>query len=245
MSGDLLAKIDLVLQTALSDLESTTALPDLQGRILGLRDTFEVDHLVYHSVNSTGDQYAALTYTDAWVERYISHDYARLDPIVLSSYRSFGPLNWKSLDWSRKPTRNFFEEARGHGVGTQGVSIPIRGPGGQFAIFTVNHSTTDEKWDLFRSRAQHSLLLAAHFTNEKALSMEAHPEANVQRTLSPREIDALSHLAVGRSRAEIADRLDISEHTLRVYIESARNKLGAINTVHAVARALAQGQIVI
>lgn len=237
--------MDQQLQQALADLDETTALSDLQGRILALRDSFEVDHLIYHSVNSTGDQYAALTYSDEWVERYINDDFARLDPVVLSSYRSFGPLNWKDLDWSRKPTRNFFEEARGHGVGVQGLSVPIRGPAGQFAIFTVNHSTTDEKWDSFQSRSLQSLLLAAHFTNEKALSIEAHPESTVHKALSPREADALAHLAAGRSRAEIADRLEISEHTLRVYIESARNKLGAVNTVHAVARALAQGHIVV
>ncbi len=39
--------------------------------------------------------------------------------------------------------------------------------------------------------------------------------------------------------------LSISEHTLRAYIESARFKLGALNTTHAVARALSEGLIVI
>ena len=38
--------------------------------------------------------------------------------------------------------------------------------------------------------------------------------------------------------------MSISEHTLRVYIESARHKLGALNTTHAVARALSTGLIV-
>jgi DNA-binding CsgD family transcriptional regulator len=52
-------------------------------------------------------------------------------------------------------------------------------------------------------------------------------------------------LAVGYSRAQVADTLAISEHTLRVYIESARFKLGALNTTHAVARAMSRGQIVV
>jgi DNA-binding CsgD family transcriptional regulator len=43
----------------------------------------------------------------------------------------------------------------------------------------------------------------------------------------------------------VAQSLAISEHTLRVYIESARHKLGAINTVHAVARALSLGLIIV
>ncbi|MEM6409155.1 MAG: helix-turn-helix transcriptional regulator, partial [Pseudomonadota bacterium] len=38
---------------------------------------------------------------------------------------------------------------------------------------------------------------------------------------------------------------EISENTLRVYVESARHKMGALNTTHAVARALAAGQIVV
>ncbi|MEO1364155.1 MAG: helix-turn-helix transcriptional regulator, partial [Pseudomonadota bacterium] len=63
--------------------------------------------------------------------------------------------------------------------------------------------------------------------------------------LSPREIDAMTLLAVGYSRAQVADSLSISEHTLRVYIESARHKLGAHNTTHAVARAISQGLIVV
>lgn len=52
-------------------------------------------------------------------------------------------------------------------------------------------------------------------------------------------------LALGHSRAQVADELSISEHTVRVYIESARFKLGAMNTTHAVARALSRGLIVV
>ena len=52
-------------------------------------------------------------------------------------------------------------------------------------------------------------------------------------------------LAMGYSRAKAAESLSISEHTLRVYIESARFKLAAMNTTHAVARALASGLLVV
>ena len=42
----------------------------------------------------------------------------------------------------------------------------------------------------------------------------------------------------------MADALQISENTLRAYIDSARHKLGALNVTHAVALALARGIIV-
>jgi DNA-binding CsgD family transcriptional regulator len=50
---------------------------------------------------------------------------------------------------------------------------------------------------------------------------------------------------MGLNRAQAVDTMSISEHTLRVYIESARFKLGAINTTHAVARAMSRGLIVV
>ena len=89
------------------------------------------------------------------------------------------------------------------------------------------------------------MILIAHYFNQKALEFEPGrtPEAN--SALSPREVDAMTLLAVGYSRAQVAETLSISEHTLRVYIESARHKLGAMNTTHAVARAMARGLIVV
>ena len=62
--------------------------------------------------------------------------------------------------------------------------------------------------------------------------------------LADREREALAQLSVGLSRANVADSLNISENTLRAYIDSARHKLGAANVTHAVALALAKGIIV-
>ncbi len=89
------------------------------------------------------------------------------------------------------------------------------------------------------------LILAAHFVNHKALEIERGSDVVEMVSLSPRETDTLRMLALGRSRAQAADAMSISEHTLRAYIESARLKLGALNTTQAVARAIAGGLIVI
>ena len=132
-----------------------------------------------------------------------------------------------------------------YGVGNQGYSIPIRGPNGQFALFTVNHSWSDEAWAKFTLEHRRDLILIAHYFNEKALEFEPDRQPDNPPSLSPRETDAMTLLAIGYSRAQVAARLSISEHTLRVYIESARFKLGALNTTHAVARAMSRGLIVV
>ncbi len=226
-------------------MQAVRSLDELNDQIVGLRDLFEVEHVVYHSVNSTGEQYAALTYAPEWVAQYIDQDYARIDPVVQACYRRFHPIDWKRLDWSGKASRGFLGEAIDGGVGHQGFSVPIRGPSGQFALFTVSGSENDEAWAKYTEKHVGDLILVSHFVNQKALELERGSDHAPSTSLSPRETDALTMLAMGLNRAQAADSLSISEHTLRVYIESARFKLAAANTTHAVARALTQGLLVV
>lgn len=213
----------------------------LQNEIVALREDFEVEHLIYHSVNSAGDQYGALTYPQSWVDRYLDQNYARIDPVITSCFKRFDPVDWRRLDWSGKAQQAFLHEAVDAGVGNQGISIPIRGPAGQFATFTASHRGNDDAWEAFREARLKDMILIAHYVNQKALDLEQGLQPKTIVTLSPRETDALTLLSKGLNRAQAADRLTISEHTLRVYIESARFKLSAMNTTHAVAKALAQG----
>ena len=88
-------------------------------------------------------------------------------------------------------------------------------------------------------------MIIAHEFNKKALEFEQGGDSAPAPTLSPRELAAMTYLAKGLSRAQAEQEMEISEHTLRVYIEASRHKLGALNTTHAVARALSRGLIVV
>ncbi|SEF51477.1 regulatory protein, luxR family [Jhaorihella thermophila] len=233
------------LDRVLEDIDAATALEDLQGVIERLRDAFGVDHMVYHWVDAGGDQYGCGTYSDAWVERYLCRNYLRIDPVITGCYQRFHPVDWKRLDWSSKPARAFFRDALEHGVGNQGYSIPIRGPNGQFALFTASHNGDDDSWSAFTRSSGRDLILIAHSFHGKAMEFQPDRQSDQARALSPREVDAMTLLAMGYSRAQVAKTLEISEHTLRVYIESARFKLGALNTTHAIARAISRGLIVV
>lgn len=233
------------LDQVLEELNATSELDELQGIIVALRDAVFVDHMVYHWVDSAGDQYGCGTYSDEWRERWVSQNYQRIDPVILGCFQRFHPVDWKRLDWSSKAARQFMIEAQEYGVGNQGFSIPIRGPNGQFALFSVSHSCDDATWAQFIEDNSRDLILIAHFFNRKALEFEPGRQPESSRALSPREVDAMTLLAMGYSRAQTAETLSISEHTLRVYIESARFKLGALNTTHAVARAMSRGLIVV
>lgn len=235
------AELDRILET----LDATETIDGLQAIIEQVCEVFGVDHAMYHWVDSAGDHYYFGTYPQEWVERYQEQAYVRVDPVVVGCYQRFHPVDWKRLDWSPKPARVFLKDALEHGVGNQGYSIPIRGPNGQFAVFTVSHNCDDASWERLTERYGRDLILMGHYFNRKALEFEPNRTAEQTQPLSPREIDALTLLAIGYSRAQVAKTLAISEHTLRVYIESARFKLSAINTTHAIARAMSLGLIVV
>lgn len=230
-----------MLEDFLERLQAAKRLSDLDEVILSLSSELNVEHVVYHSVNSKGDEYAVTTYHPAWVDQYLGNDYARIDPVVQACLRHFHPVDWQRLNWSGKAVRGFMDEARTAGVGNQGYSVPIRGPSGQFALFTVSSQDGDDAWSKYTQDYTRPLILASHYINQKALEIESGSDKTDFVALSPRETDALTMLALGYSRAQAADSLSISEHTLRVYIESARFKLAAMNTTHAVAMAMNHG----
>lgn len=226
-------------------LQDATDVSDLQSATEQLRNHYQVAHIVYHWVNSAGERFGAGTYSQIWVDRYVEKDYLRMDPVILGCLQRFNPVDWKELDWSSRAARSFLREAIDFGVGNQGLSIPIRGPAGQFALFTASHTCDDCTWASFVDQNMRDLIIIAHEFNKKALDFEQGGDSAPAPSLSPRELAAMTYLAKGLSRAQAAQEMDISEHTLRVYIEAARHKLGALNTTHAVARALSRGLIVV
>ena len=232
------------LEDLFERIQSADTVADLQLATEEVRDHYRIIHIVYHWVNSDGERFGAGTYSQAWLDRYLERDYLRMDPVILGCFQRFDPVDWKQLDWSGRSARAFLQEAISFGVGNQGFSVPIRGPAGQFAMFTATHRCDDAPWAEFIETNRRDLILLAHEFNRRALAFESG-EGVPPPALSPRELAAMTYLAKGMNRAQAAEEMNISEHTLRVYIEAARHKLGALNTTHAVARALRHGLIVV
>ena len=233
------------IETFIDRLLSTNSFEGLQSLIESLRDVYDVDHAVYHSIGAAGEQYAALTYKADWVDHYIEEQYQRVDPVVIGAMKRFHPIDWKQLDWSTPSRRNFLGEATDTGVGNQGYSVPIRGPHGQFALFSINNKSTDTEWAKFTDANVRDMLLISHYVHVCAEEILGSLDAEATVELSPRERDVLTLLGLGMSRGQAAEKLAISEHTFRVYVDTARHKLGALNTTHAVAVAMSRGLILL
>lgn len=64
-------------------------------------------------------------------------------------------------------------------------------------------------------------------------------------TLTPREIQVLQCVAMGKPNKQIAQELSISEDTIKGHLRSIMDKLGANNRTHAVTLAIQRGIIVV
>lgn len=246
-------------------------IPDLSGLgdlIEAIRTSYRVDHVYYYAVSlgleapvfedtrgggmaeadgiwrRDGRSLAAITYSPDWIHHYFEQKYQTVDPVLLGAASSFAPINWNLLDWSSTQRRKFLRDAIAYGVGNQGYTVPIHGPHGQFALFTLNKSCCAREWNDMLEGCATDIMLLAHHVHQQALRLaRAEAESVSERTLSAREREALGLIADGLSRGQAADRLGISENTFRVYIDSARHKLGALNIPHAIALAAYRGVI--
>lgn len=252
------------IETLVETLPEACSIEQFGGIVTRILNVYDLKHIIYHAVHLGGDfastarngggrldgdvgvwkiedgAFAILTYSEEWIARYLDAGYVRIDPVVGAALEAFHPIDWKSLDWSSKRCQEFLKESIDYGLGNQGLTIPIRGPNGQFAIFTANKSCTDEHWEYFKKRSFGDLLIVSHFFHQKVIEYFGLNEKS-RYSLSAREIDVLRGLSLGQNRAQIAHNLGVSENTVRVYIDSSRHKLGALNTAHAVAIAVSKG----
>jgi DNA-binding NarL/FixJ family response regulator len=79
-----------------------------------------------------------------------------------------------------------------------------------------------------------------HVPPEIATNLAGH---YAQDSLTPREVEILQHAANGEKNRDIADKLCISEHTVKAHIKSILEKLAANDRTDAVAIGLRRGFI--
>lgn len=79
------------------------------------------------------------------------------------------------------------------------------------------------------------------FLDPTRLPPQQFPVGNMENPLTNREREVLRELAKNKSNAEIADRLVISEHTVKAHISSIMTKLNVRDRREATLLAVAQG----
>lgn len=232
----------------LDRIDRAKSILHLRTALLDLLPSLDVHHAAYCGVPPLEEQdtrawIVLVTYPDAWVRHYMQQDYFKHDPVVQTCMREFMPVDWSDLKREDALSRQIFSEAFDFGIGTQGLAFPIRGPHGDFALFTVNANVSDPDWADLKERRTADWMTLGHYVHRRLLEIAGKRMTGGVSKLSPREREALQLTARGLTSDEVADAMEISERVVRAHLQTCRYKLNALNTTHAVARAVKLGVI--
>jgi DNA-binding CsgD family transcriptional regulator len=202
----------------------------------GITDLFGIEHAVYHLAPVTAPggylPFVRTTYSPQWIMRYITANYVAIDPVVQRGMTAAKPFFWSDVKVAGEAVEAFFRDAAQNGVGNCGYTHPVAGRGGRRAIFTLNgHGDQRDFKEWLAPMARHIAELAL-ILHKRALAEAI--SGDPVRHLSRREIECLNWIARGKDAATIADILEISEHTVRDYLKSARTKLDCSTVAQAV-----------
>lgn len=224
---------------AFSIIEET---PGMDDTVILLRDLLGVDHLVYHSsrlgVSPSVDPYIRLTYPASWIKRYLESGYVDLDPVLRAGFVRTVPFDWSELTIDTEEQGAFLMDAMAHGVGPHGVSIPLRSKPGHRGLFSLSFSGERDEWERFCDAKLPTLIDIGNRLHRRVIA-EAFGEDLPH--LTQREIECLHWVSLGKDAGDIALILNISPHTARDYLKSARFKLDSVTSAQAVTKAMRLG----
>jgi DNA-binding CsgD family transcriptional regulator len=216
---------------------SLAAMQELAGRIC---KAYQLANIAYHALYIPGakafNPILVLTYDPSWIERYKNNDYFKIDPVVVCGTKSFLPLDWSHLDRENAIARGFFAESNRFDVDRRGMTLPVRGPEGERALFTISANMSAAEWERRRITYMKEFQMIAHYMHDRIMDLSGYREARPTPILSTREMACLELVAHGVAPKQIAGRLQISDRAVRLFLTSGCAKLGCANTHQAIAK---------
>lgn len=219
---------------------------DLAETLTAIASEIGIRHIAYLRFGRDRNGEASLptavaTYSRSWQTEYFLNDYVRTDPVVAHGRKAMLPFDWDTLASDHPVVTAFFADASRHGVGRNGMSIPIRSAGGFHALVSFTSDHPKPEWALYKRKNMVSLQKLS-FLIDTAVNKSPDLSLSPIR-LSPKEEECLIWAAKGRTDQEIADVLNIGFSSVKLHLDVARHKLHCMNLSHAIAVAIATGVI--
>lgn len=208
-----------------------------------LCEVYDLDHAVYATILSDGRIVGYTNYPEEWVQLYTKNRFHEIDPVIRAAAASIVPVDWREIgdDYADSEV---FRMAREFGISPLGLSIPVRGPYGDFAVFSVTKNCPAREWSLLCKHIIKDMQFVAFYFHDAIMRQQGMFKLLSKKTLSKREREVLQWYARGKTQSDIAVLTGLSVSTVTAYLLSARTKLNALTTAHAAARALRLGEII-
>ena len=187
-----------------------------------------------------------LNYPEDWMKYYTEKSFDIIDPVRRHMYASPSTFTWEGI--MQMPTmtenqRKFMNEGNEAKL-LDGIGIPLRGPRGAIAGIGAASSAGGVETKNKNLLSYVNLLSQQFYTVYLVLEGQRIAKEEPHFVyLTDREQEVLKWLACGKTKSEIADIIEISEHTVHTYVRESLKKLDANNTTLGVLKALQMGLI--
>jgi LuxR family quorum sensing-dependent transcriptional regulator len=176
-----------------------------------------------------------------WLQRYVAQNHVDHDPVVGHMKNLQEPFHWRE-----SATRSLVDRDSIRVMGDaaefklrEWLAFPLVTLDGTIVMVSLGGEAVE------LSNAEFNMIsLASTYAIGRAMQLQTVQARTIDHIeLTRREIECLQWAAVGKSEWEMSQIMGISEHTSEKHLLSAKNKLGAVNRVQAVAEAIRRGFI--
>lgn len=177
---------------------------------------------------------------ETWTRLYTQRRFSLHDFTIAEARRQSGPYTWLTAKAALRlsPKEKAFWEAAAGLRWTDGLSIPIHGPGGQLAFVTMTGAPS-----MVTPAVCARLQCLAILTHQRVQTLcEPGLERGPRDLLTPRELECLREVGAGKSDRAIGDGLGIARTTVKYHLERARQKLGVRTRAQAFAQLALWGE---
>ena len=205
-----------------------------------------VEYFGYFNLCSHGTYLPKIigTYPDDWVEQYLSNNYVEIDPTIPLCLLGTVPIEWgfaKNLNKEKRQIE-YWKEVEAYGLGT-GVSVPIGRNLSQKVGIGCSLFDNDEKKFLKTNGKQ--LEVIANVFSQTLVDISNSAELAIKSfNLSNREIECGKWLCTGYTLEQIANKMHISERTVRFHVGKLREKLKANNREQVIVKLVAYNIVI-
>jgi hypothetical protein len=188
------------------ELTEVGSFPDFVDLMRQFADAIGVSHCTLHVVSevpSAGFTTRALTtFPEEWIARYFDRRYFTHDPVHRACLTATSGFFWDSLNAEEPAMRTFCRDARAHGIGPSGYSLPIITERGDKIAVSVS---SRERSDAFRDRihyVEHELNTVA-FCLSEAFSRLASEDRPTEFSVTDDQLMVLRRVAMGSGEEDL------------------------------------------
>lgn len=180
-------------------------------------------------------------YPEDWMKYYYANNYFEIDPVIKIIKQTNGPFLWNKLPELKKGLEKdehiLMEEAKEAKL-LDGIGISLHGACGEIVGMGVASSSGGV--DLARDMVNLVFALCSQF---HITYRDRAAKSPTIIKFSKREKEVLTWIAAGKSKAVIGDILNISDETVKTYVERIFSKLQVNSIQIAVVKAISLGLI--